>query len=709
LDVSALPFDEMIGREWLATNALGGYAASTVPCVNTRKYHGLLVAAMAPPVRRMVLLSRVEETLFRDGWPYPLASNEYPGTIHPEGYRHLRAFDHQPTPRWLYQGEGWTVEKSLHLLRGHNTVCLAYTLLGGDQPLDFELRPLLALRPIHDLMYQWNGRLGVEDAPVAPTRQGNVRAYNQSHSHRVPPTGRTPEVFFAHDGAFDPQATWYFNTIYRREQERGYRGLEDLWMPGVVRYKLAPGTTVYFACSADPIDLAAVIRQVREQDAATVTLSAPTPPRAAPPAPAGDTILAELAQAADRFVVAIPRDGSLGTPGGVSVIAQYPWSPPQPRDALIGFGGLFLATGRLSEGAALLTSLAAKLQDGLLPSEFPEDGSAPLYHGADVSLWFVNAVHQYLRRGGDEAVVRRHLYEPVVRIIDAYRAGTGLGIRCDADGIVSTREDGVGTTWMNCKSADGAATPRAGRPVELNALWYNALRVAADLSERLGRADRAGEYGALADSVYDAFNERFWNPNWVCCFDVVADDPANNDASIRPNQLLAASLPFPVLDLGRHELVLEWVTTALLTPLGVRTLAPDDPNYHARYGGNPQARDRAHHNGPAYPWLLGPLVTTYIKVRGRGQAARAAALAMLRPCLDYLAGAGGGQLPELFDGTAPQLPGGAPASALSAAELLRCYAEDIADEVPTPDGPALTITLGDLSNVSPTPPAAPTK
>jgi len=434
LDVSALPFDEMIGREWLATNALGGYAASTVPCVNTRKYHGLLVAAMAPPVRRMVLLSRVEETLFRDGWPYALASNEYPGTIHPEGFRHLRAFDHQPTPRWLYQGEGWTVEKSLHLLRGHNTVCLAYTLLGGGQPLDFELRPLLAMRPIHDLMYQWNGRLTVEEAPLAPARQGNVHAYDQSHSHRVPPTGRTPEVFFAHDGSsFDPQATWYFNTIYRREQERGYRGLEDLWMPGVVRYKLVPGTTVYFACSADPIDLAAVIRQVREQDAATVTLSVPAPPRAAPPAPAGDSILADLAGAVDRFIVAIPRDGSLGTPGGVSVIAQYPWSPPQPRDALIGFGGLFLATGRLNEGAALLTSLAAKLQDGLLPSEFPEDGSSPLYHGADVSLWFVNAVHQYLRRGGDEALVRRHLYEPIVRIIGAYRAGTGMGIRCDAE------------------------------------------------------------------------------------------------------------------------------------------------------------------------------------------------------------------------------------------------------------------------------------
>jgi predicted glycogen debranching enzyme len=710
LDVSALPFDEMIGREWLATNALGGFAASTVPCVNTRKYHGLLVAAMAPPVRRMVLLSRVEETLFRDGWPFPLASSEYPGTIHPEGYRLLRAFDHQPTPRWLYQGDGWTVEKSLHLLRHHNTVCLAYTLLGGDQPLDFELRPLLALRPIHDLMYQWNGRLTVESAPVAPTRQGNVHGYSQSHSHRVPATGRTPEVFFAHDGTFDPQATWYFNTIYRREQERGYRGLEDLWMPGVVRYALAPGKTVYFACSADPIDLAAVVKQVHGKDDAAGALSvsvASAAARTTPPAAAGDAIRAGLAQAADTFIVAVPRDGSLGTPGAVSVIAQYPWSPPQPRDALIGFGGLFLATGRLDEGAALLNSLATRLQDGLLPSEFPEDGSAPLYHGADVSLWFVSAVHQYLRRGGDEALVRRQLYEPVVRILDHYRAGTRLGIKPDPDGIISTSEPGVGTTWMNCKSADGASTPRAGRPVELNALWYNALRIGAELSERFGHGDRAADYTALADSVHDAFNRRFWNPEWVCCFDVVADDPAHNDGSIRPNQLLAASLPFPVLDIGRHELVLEWLTTALLTPFGVRTLAPDDANYQGRYGGNATSRDRAHHNGPAYPWLLGQLVTTFVRVRGRGPAARAAAQAMLRPSLDHQAGPGTGQLPELFDGDPPHLPGGAPASALSVAELLRCYAEDIADEVPTTDSPALTLTLGDLSNIAPTPPATP--
>src|SRR4051812_69340 len=696
-DLSALGLDGLISREWLAANGNGAFASSTLPGLNTRKYHGLLVAALAPPVRRMVLLSRVEETLFRDGWPFPLASSEYPGTVHPEGFRLLRAFSHEPFPRWAYQGDGWTLEKSLHLLRGQNTVSLSYTLLGGDKPLDMELRPLLALRPIHDLMYQWQGRLTVENGPGRPSEGEAGQAYG--HSHRVPPTGRTPEGFFAHDGvfegAFDPQPTWYFNTIYRREQERGYRGLEDLWTPGTVKFNLEPGKTVYFVCSTDPIDLVTVIEQVEARqapvDALSASLAVPAAGDAGRGAQSADAIYTTLARAADQFVAAVQREGADGA-ASVAVISQYPWSAPSGRDALIAFGGLFCATRRYAEGKALLQCLATKLQDGLLPSDFPEDGSAPLYHGADVSLWFVHAVHQYLRHSGDEATVRRSLYEPVDRIIEHYRAGTRLGIAMDADGLISTHEPGVGTTWMCAKAGDWVVTPRSGRPVEVNALWYNALWVAAELSEQFGHADRAAEHRALAALVKEAFNRRFWNPEWVCCFDVVGDN--GNDASIRPNQLLAASLPFPVLDLDRHELLLEWATTALLTPGGVRTLAPDDSNYQGRYGGSVVARDRALHNGSAFPWLMGPLVTLFIRVRGRGVAARQAALAMLRPCIDHMAGPGTGQLCELFDGNAPHSPGGAPASAAAVGEILRCYVEDVLDEQ-APDAPVLTLTVVD--------------
>ncbi|MGH7215401.1 MAG: glycogen debranching enzyme N-terminal domain-containing protein, partial [Tepidisphaeraceae bacterium] len=239
--------DELASREWLATNGIGGFASSSVPLLNTRKYHGLLVAAMLPPVRRMVLLARMEETVSVDGWAAKLDVNEYPGTVFPQGHQLLAAFSHEPFPRWAYQGHGWTIEKGLRLLRGENTVLITYTLLHGDKPVTLELRPLFALRGIHELSYQWNGRLDTE------TRS--------KRHHRIPPTSRTPEVFFAHDdGTFQNQGYWYLNAIHRREQERGYGGLEDLWSPGAVRATLSPGGCVRFVCSAEPIDMTRVLR-----------------------------------------------------------------------------------------------------------------------------------------------------------------------------------------------------------------------------------------------------------------------------------------------------------------------------------------------------------------------------------------------------------------------------------------------------------------
>lgn len=691
LDVSAVGFDGLVAREWLTTNALGGYACSTIPCLNSRKYHGLLVAAMAPPVRRMVLLSRVEETIYLDGWPFPLATNEYPGTIHPEGYRLLRAFSHEPHPRWAYQGDGWTLEKSLHLLPGRNTVVLRYSLLGGDKPVELEVRPLFALRGIHELTYQWQAPLTVESVPRA---KGQSRA--AAECLRIPATGRTPEVFFAHDGVFTPEASWYLNTIYRREQERGYPGLEDLWTPGPVRFKLAPGATVRFACSADSIELAGLA----SVDAPDVTVDVSS----------SDATYAALARAAHQFVAFVPRpvdstnadaDADDHRPAvvkalaaaapRVAVVSHYPWAAPSIRLALIAFPGLFLVTGRHAEGRAFLASLAPLLDQGLLPSEFPEEGSTPIYQGADVSLWFVHAVHQYLRCTGDEPFVRGELFEAIAMIVHYYRTGTRLGITADAQSLISTNEPGAGTTWMDAKAGDWVVTPRAGMPVELNALWYNALCVTAELSGRFGEPQWAAELTDVARSIKESFNRRFWNDDAGCCYDVVGEE--GSDASVRPNQLLAASLPFAVLDLPRHEAVLRKVCDELLTPVGVRTLSPSDPNYQGRYAGNLAARDRAHHNGSAFPWLLGPLVTAHVKVHGRGQKSRAEAMDMIRGCIDFLDGDGLGQLCELFDGNAPHAPGGAIAAAAAVGEVLRAYAEYVlgdAPDEPAADAPPTT-------------------
>ena len=650
LNLTDLSLDAMMAREWLCTTGNGSYASSTLGGLNTRKYHGLLVAAMTPPVRRMVLLSRVEDTVRCGGRSFELSSNEYPGTIHPQGRKHLRAFNAEPFPRWAYQGEGWTVEKQLRPLQGESTVVLTYTLLGGNCAVELEVRPLFALRGIHELMYQWNGKL-------------DAQHLSKSH-HRVPATGRSPEVYFAHDGGFTAQSCWYLNTIYRREQERGYAGLEDLWMPGVVRYTLSPGQSVHFVCSTEPIDVKRAVKAAEHQFEVAVPPLLTNKP---------DAVLGTLLRAAEQFVV----QDDAKTP---NVMASYPWATPSGRDAMIALPGLLLVTGKIAEARAVLASFAAGARGGLMPSDCAEDGSGYRYTAADTSLWFINAVGEYLRYRGDAAFVQRELLPVVNQIIESYRHGTGLGVGPDEEGLLRTHAPGTPTTWMDAKIGDWVVTPRQGRPVSLNALWYNALRVAADLFARFGQGDHADDLLFIAERMQESFNKRFWNAANDCCYDVVEDHGV--DPSVRPNQIFAVSLPYPVLDLTRHAAVLEKVRGELLTETGLRTLSSKDPAYQGHYFGPPVARDRAYHQGSVFPWLLGPFASAYLRVHGRGDAARKQVQGMLQACLDYMQGDGQGQLCELFDGDPPHVPGGALASARSVAEVLRSYVEDVLDIVP---------------------------
>lgn len=656
LDATALPLEGLIGQEWLVTNGLGGFACSTLPGLNTRKYHGLLVAAMAPPVRQMVLLARVEEFVHRDGKAYALANSEYPGTIYPLGYQFLRAFSNEPFPRWAYQGEGWTVEKQLRLLRGENTVLLSYTLLGGNRPVDLEVRPLFALRGIHDLMYQWNGLLQVEST-------------GRSH-HRIPATSRTPEVFFAHEGKFTGNPCWYFNSIYRREQERGYAGLEDLWNPGSVRWTLSPGQTVHFVCSTDPIDLERATGLAQAQFRGN-----PKPPIAEQ---MPDASLEALVRAADQFVVSNGEQT-------IRVMAGYPWAAPYGRDGMISLPGLLLVTGRLAHARSMLQYFTTVADRGLMPSEFPTDGSPPRYESADASLWFINSAFQYLRYGGDETFAQRTLWPAVDDILRNYQQGTALGIATDADGLLGSRQAGVPTSWMDAHVVDWVVTPRQGCTVEINALWHNALCIGSELARLACSPQRADELAALAVSHKTAFNRRFWNEATQSCFDVI--DGNVQDASVRPNQVLALSLPFPVLNFDRHAAVLKVVRDQLLTPFGLRTISSDHPFYAGNYGGTAISRDRAQHQGCAFPWLLGPYVTAFVRAFGRSPAVRAEAGKLLQGCLSFLKGEDArqlcaGQLSELFDGSAPHAPGGLIASARSVAEVLRCYVEDVLDLAP---------------------------
>jgi predicted glycogen debranching enzyme len=648
VNVASSSFDDLIGREWLIANGLGGYASSTLCGMNTRKYHGLLVAAMSPPVRRMVILSRIDERVHADGHVVELACNEYPGTIHPRGDQFLRAFNGQPFPRWAYQNGVFTLEKSVRLLPGENAVCVTYTLLAGDKKVCLELRPMLALRPIHELMYQWNGRLRAEQ--------------KDNEQVEIPATSRTPEVFFAHDGEFDDSPVWYLSTIYRREQERGYAGLEDLWMPGVFRRALSPGQTLHLVCSMEKVDLGRIVSETRRAHE-----SAPNPLRT------NDPVFADLSRSTSAYIVNVVADRP------AAVVTHYPWSAPSFRGALISLAGLMLIPDRFDQARSLLDSAAGLADHGVIPSQLPEDGTAPLYHGADVSLWFINAVHQFGNYTSDETSLRRWL-TTIDSIIDNYRNGTLLGIAADADGLISSRADDQPTTWMDAKLIDSVITPRQGRPVEINALWFNALRIAAELHRRFDQTARADELTALADNVAKAFNRRFWNHHLNCLYDVVDDTGA--DPSVRPNQIFALSLPFPVLQPNRREAVLETVLGDLLTPMGVRTLSPRHPAYQGRYAGNVISRDRAYQQGSAYPWLLGPLVTALLKTRGRTDQTLRQGREILQPVLQHLRGPGLGLINELFDGDAPHRPGGAIASAPAVAELLRAWSEDILGIIP---------------------------
>lgn len=646
-DISALNFEQLIAREWLAVNSIGGYASSTLCGLNTRKYHGLLVAAMSPPVRRMVLLSHVDETVLTETGSFLLSVNEYPGTIFPEGYKLLRAFNADPFPRWAYQGDGFTLEKSLHLLKGQNTVCITYTLLGGTKPVTLEARPLLAMRGIHELSYQWNGRLLSESR-----RDGSVR---------IPATTRTPEIFFAHDGEFRSEPYWYLNAIFRREQERGYGGLEDQWDPGIFRWVLSPGQSVHLACSAEPVKLSQVIEEI-DRVAADLGKQVSTPDQ--------DENLTALVRAASDYVLTLAPE----SPQPIFVILQYPWSPPSGRAAMIGMAGLFLVTGRFDEARRLLISLAAAVQDGLVPTEFPEAGGAPLYNGADTSLWFINAVGEYLKYTEDETTARSLL--PVLEtIISAYSKGTKLGISMDSDGLIASRAGNDATSWMDARAGDWVMTPRSGKTVELNALWYNALRTVSALAQRFGEIAIASDLDRLADRVEIAFNDKFWNEKAKCCFDFIDDGITNG--SIRPNQIFAVSLPHPVLRKEFQQRMLHTVVTELLTPMGVRTLSPRDSAYQGRYAGNILSREKAQHQGSAYPWLLGALGTALIRSAGRDTATIARIQQWLQPSLEFMKVQGVGQIGELFDGDTPQNPGGAIASSLSIAEILRCYAQDV--------------------------------
>ena len=648
-------------HEWLVTNGLGGYASGTVVGAITRRFHGLLVAALPAPLGRVMLLNHISERLrFDDYTSEWLGAHGSEGQLaQAEGARHLVEFRLEAgLPTWRYSLRDLVIERTVLMPHGQNTVHVTYRMVEGrDRAIRLTLRPLLGFRP-HEAP--------VNRAPAAGyTLMARDRRIEIAGDASLPPLRL---VLHATDGAFTVDDYAISDVGYLLEKKRGYEPSGPLWSAGYFRAQLAPGRDVTLIASTEPWETIAAINpgdaMLVEHDRRTRLVAAAHPAARSGPA-------AELVLAADQFLVRpssrADDEARARASGGEArtVIAGYHWFTDWGRDTMISLEGLTLVTGRHAEARDIIRTFAYHVRDGLIPNMFPEGEREGLYHTADATLWFFHAIDRYERHTGDRYLARE-LLPTLVGIVDRHLQGTRFGIRVDADGLLTQGAAGYQLTWMDAKVDDWVVTPRRGKAVEINALWYNALCVLESWLRDAG-SDRADEIASHARRTSEAFNTRFWNGERGFLFDIV-DGETGNDAACRPNQVLAISLPHPVLDRARWEAVLHAVTAHLLTPVGLRSLAPEHPDYKARYFGDLRTRDAAYHQGTVWTWLLGHFVDAWLALHPEDVRG---ARRLLDRLIDHLDDACVGSISEIFDAEPPFTPRGCIAQAWSVAEVLR--------------------------------------
>lgn len=667
----------LVRREWLVTNGLGGYASGTVVGAITRRYHGLLIAALPSPVGRVILLNHLSERIrFPDRSHTWLGVHGLEGRLtQVEGARHLVEFRLVAgIPTWQYRVRDATIERTVLMPHGQNTVHVNYRLVEGDEPLRITLRPLLGFRT-HDASVD----RAFDEPYDVRARGGRIEVRGDP---AFPPLRM---ALHAEARAFTLDDHLLEDARYELEEDRGYPGRGPLWTPGYFRAELEPGGEATLMASAEPWDTIGTMtpEEARHVESARRTrlIEMATPVAHQGPA-------AELVLAADQFVVRPSRSGDdararAGGREARTIIAGYHWFTDWGRDTMISLEGLTLLTGRDEEARDILQTFAGHVRDGLIPNLFPEGGREGLYHTADATLWFFHALDRYEHHTGDERVVDE-LLPVLLDIVRHHVEGTRFGIGMDADGLLRQGAEGYQLTWMDAKVDDWVVTPRRGKAVEINALWYNALRVLQRWLSRGGEDEQKETVGRLARRAAESFNARFWNPAARALFDVVDGENGDDDAC-RPNQVFAISLPHAVLDRTYWEPVLERVMKELYTPFGLRSLARQHPDYKPRYFGDLRARDAAYHQGTVWMWLLGPLVDAWLAVHPDD---RRGARALVTPALEHLDTGCIGSLSEIFDSEPPFTPRGCIAQAWSVAECLRAIARTAG---PGPGTASLTI------------------
>lgn len=646
--------DLSVGRrlEWLVTNGRGGYATTAVNQMLTRRYHGLLVAAVEPPVERYVLLAKLDATVTIDGLTYELATNDYAEAVHPAGYKLLESFTTCPFPTWRWRLGGALIEQTLCMKWGEDATFVRYVLREGNAPVQITIRPLCTSRHHHHLTnYQNMG---------PPTVEGDADRLRFQWAQ-----GR-PAWQLSHNGAFKSRPDWYYRFVLIAEAERGYDYLQDLFMPGVIATTLRPGEPagLVIAASTGNTGWKDWKKAFADADArATAAVNELA---------TNDPLVGPLARSAADFIVSRGQDEK-------TIIAGYPWFGDWGRDTFIALPGLCLVTGRHDVARRIIETFSRYVDGGMIPNRFPDYGSAPEYNTADAALWYIHSLDRYVAYSGDWKFIADKMFPVVESVLTAHQRGTRHGIHADTDGLLAAGESGFALTWMDARVSDRSVTPRIGKPVEIQALWYNALLIAAGYADRLGKTSAAKAWKALAARARAAFNEKFWNASSSYLHDVVDvnGQAGAADVSIRPNQLLSISLTHPILDDARWLPVVNICERLLWTPMGLRTLAPTDPAYRGRYEGDLNSRDQAYHQGTVWPWLLGPFTTAYIRAHGDTDQTRAAARTMLEGLVQHLSDAGIGSVSEVADADTPHHPGGCPWQAWSVAEPLRAICEDV--------------------------------
>jgi predicted glycogen debranching enzyme len=626
--------------EWLEADGLGGFASGTVSGIRTRRYHALLLTATTPPAGRMVLANGFDAWVETPGGTFPISSQRYgPDTIHPDGASRIESFEYEPWPRWRYRIDNdLIIEQELFVPKGESAIFISWKVVSAsDHDAKLKVRPFLSGRDFHSTHHE-NGSF--KFAADQSGERVTFRSYDG-----------VPAVVACSNGHYAHDPTWYRNFLYSEEQARGLDATEDLASPGIFEFSLSRKPAVLMLAAeghtiTDVESIEARHGKVRKiEQARRQYFSSP------------------LERAADAYLV---KRGK-----GKTLIAGYPWFGDWGRDTFIALRGLCVATGRLEEARDILLQWASTVSQGMLPNRFPDRGEQPEFNSVDASLWYIIAVNDYLLAAEKQPTLTddchtKKLIAAVEAILTGYNEGTRFGIHADSDGLLSAGERGQQLTWMDARVDGREITPRIGKPVEIQTLWLNAIAIGAKFSKR---------WEALFEKGRAAFEDKFWNEHAGYLADVIDCDhqPGVIDLTFRPNQIFAVGgLPLTLLSKEKARRVVDAVEMLLLTPVGLRSLAPGEPGYAPRYEGDSRARDSVYHQGTVWPWLIGPFVEAWVRVRGStALAKRKARERFLPPLYEHLNHAGLGHVSEICDAEAPHTPRGCPFQAWSLGELLR--------------------------------------